>query len=83
MEVRVTGTQFNMKAYPADFHIFVTLDEGSVLLKGMGDKVYPLKPGESAAYDCRSGKCDITRPIELDGLKLWILIFLIFFMSPL
>ena len=39
LEVRVTGTQFNMKAYPADFHIFVTLDEGSVLLKGMGDKV--------------------------------------------
>lgn len=83
LEVRVTGTQFNMKAYPADFHIFVTLDEGSVLLKGMGDKVYPLKPGESAAYDCRSGKCDITRPIDLDGMKAWRTNSLNFYMAPL
>ena len=83
LEVRVTGTQFNMKAYPADFHIFVTLDEGSVLLKGMGAKAYPLKPGESAAYDCRSGKCDITRPIDLDGMKAWRTNSLNFYMAPL
>lgn len=54
-----------------------------MLLKGMGDKVYPLKPGESAAYDCRSGKCDITRPIDLDGMKAWRTNSLNFYMVPL
>ncbi len=39
--------KFNMKAYPADFHILLLwMRRKCVLLKGMGDKVYPLKPGK-------------------------------------
>lgn len=83
LDVRVTGTQFNMKAYPADSRIFVTLDEGGVVLKGAGNKEYPLKPGESAVYDCHSGECNITRPEDLDGVKAWRTNSLNFYMIPL
>lgn len=83
LDVRVTGTQFNVKAYPADSRIFVALDEGGVLLKAEGNKEYQLTPGESATYDCRSGKCQITHPADLDGVKAWRTNSLNFYMIPL
>ncbi len=83
LEVRVTGTQFNAKAYPADHEIFVTLDEGSVLLKGTGNKEYPLIPGESAVYDRFSGKCKITRSYDFSESNAWRTNSLNFYMTPL
>lgn len=83
LEVRVTGTQFNVKAYPKDTHIFVTLDEGKVLLKGARNKEYPLIPGESAVYDCHSGRCEIVHPADPDGVKAWRTNSLNFYMIPL
>lgn len=83
LEVRVTGTQFNVKAYPADSRIFVALDEGGVLLRGAGNKEYQLAPGETATYDCRSGECRINRPSDLEGVKAWRTNSLNFYMIPL
>lgn len=83
LDVRVTGTQFNAKAYPEDTHIFVTLDEGGVLLKVQESKEYSLAPGETAVYDRRSGKCDITRPANREGVDAWRTNSLNFYMMPL
>lgn len=33
INVKVTGTKFNVKAYTAESNLWVTLDEGGVLLK--------------------------------------------------
>lgn len=83
LDVQVTGTQFNVKAYPADSRIFVTLDEGGVLLEAADSRKYPLQPGESAIYDCRSGKCEIIRPVDTDGIKAWRTNSLNFYLTPL
>lgn len=83
LDIKVTGTQFNAKAYSVDHRICVTLDEGSVLLKDISSKEYPLSPGEKAVYDCRSGKCKITRPVDLEGVKAWRVNSLNFYMTPL
>ncbi|NDV84022.1 FecR family protein [Bacteroides sp. 51] len=83
LKIAVTGTQFNVKAYPEDSRIFVTLDEGGVLLKGAGDKEYHLIPGEMAVYDWQSGKCGINRPEDIDSVKAWRTNSLNFYMAPL
>lgn len=83
LDVRVTGTQFNAKSYAEDTHTFVTLDEGGVLLKAPESKEYPLVPGETAVYDRRSGKCDISRPINREGVDAWRTNSLNFYMVPL
>lgn len=83
LDVRVTGTQFDVKAYPEDSRIYVMLDEGSVLLKDEKSREYPLVSGESATYDCLSGKCEITRPEDLEGMQAWRSNSLNFYMMPL
>lgn len=56
VEVRVTGTRFNVKAYAAEPNIWVTLDEGGILFRDHNAKEYRLVPGESADifqfWDC-------------------------------
>lgn len=82
LDVRVVGTQFNVKAYPSDNHIYVTLDEGGVLLKTINDSELPLFPGESAIYNCQSNECEITH-IDADEVKAWRTNSLICNMMPL
>lgn len=38
VEVKVTGTKFNVKAYPSEPNVWVTLEEGGVLLKDIKNK---------------------------------------------
>ena len=45
VEVRVTGTRFNVKAYAAEPNIWVTLDEGGILFRDHNAKEYRLVPG--------------------------------------
>lgn len=71
IEVIVTGTRFNVKAYPTESNIWITLDEGGVLFKDMKNKEYTLVPGESAAYNRQSGECLISRPDNIDQISSW------------
>lgn len=83
VEVRVTGTKFNVKAYSAEPNIWVTLDEGGILVKGMNAKEYRLVPGESAEYNRRSGKCVISRPANMEQISAWRSNSLNFYLTPL
>ncbi len=79
VDVEVTGTQFNVKAYPEDTQIHVTLTEGSVLL----NEQYPLKPGENAAYDCQTGIFHITQVADMEIIEAWRTNSLNFYLTPL
>lgn len=81
LSVKVTGTEFNVKAYTSDANIYVTLDEGGVLLQVTGDKEYPLIPGESATYNRQSGTCLIEKP--MDAIQAWRNNSLNFYLTPL
>ena len=83
LAVEVTGTRFNLKAYPADRLIYVALDEGSVSLKGNNDKQYPMACGETAIYDRELGTCEISKSINTDVIKAWRTNSLSFYMTPL
>lgn len=83
VEVKVTGTQFNVKAYPAEQNVWVALDEGGVVLKGIKDKEYPLVPGESAEYNRTSGACQISKTEEVAQVSSWRSNSLNFYLTPL
>lgn len=83
LDVKVTGTKFNVKAYAAETNVWVTLDEGGVRLKGLEGKRYALLPGESAEYDRRSGECQISRPKDMKRISSWRSNSLNFYMTPL
>ena len=83
INVKVTGTKFNVKAYTAESNLWVTLDEGGVLLKDTKGKEYPLHPGESAEYNRRSGVCQISRPENMEQITSWRSKGLNFYLSPL
>ncbi|TKG92926.1 FecR family protein [Puteibacter caeruleilacunae] len=52
MQVKVTGTSFNVNAYNGNDFVETTLVEGKVeLLSQTGKKIVSLKPGEQATYD--------------------------------
>lgn len=71
IDVKVTGTKFNVKAYHSEKNVWVTLEEGGVLLKNVAGKEYPLLPGESAEYDRQSGICQISRPEDMKRISSW------------
>lgn len=83
VEVKVTGTKFNVKAYASDANILVTLDEGGVMLKDAHHKEYPLLPGESADYNRRSGTCQISKPEDVTTASAWRSNSLNFYLTPL
>lgn len=58
VDVRVLGTQFNLKSYAEDSEVEVTLVEGSIEMAMQtdgGDRVVRLKPGELVKLDKRTG----------------------------
>lgn len=52
-EVRVTGTRFDVSAYPEDEFVTTTLAEGSVELM-RGEQRIRMQPGESIQFDRKS-----------------------------
>ncbi|RIH65026.1 DUF4974 domain-containing protein [Mariniphaga sediminis] len=58
-DVKVLGTQFNVKAYPKDNEVTTTLEKGSVQItsfaNGTTDKPQTLQPGEQLAYRPNEG----------------------------
>lgn len=83
VDVRVTGTQFNVKAYPSETMLQVALDEGGVRLEDEYHRTYVLSPGEYADYDRQSGKCRIVKPKELASVTAWRTHSLNFYRVPL
>lgn len=83
LDVRVTGTKFNVKNYETDDYIRVTLDEGSVLLQGASGQEYQLHPQESAEYDRRTGTCRISVTKHPEQVSAWRSNSLNFYLVPL
>lgn len=83
VDVKVTGTRFNVKAYHSEPNVWVTLEEGGVLLKNMAGNEYPLHPGESAEYDRQSGNCRISRSGNVQRMLSWRTNSLNFYLTPL
>lgn len=72
-EVRVLGTQFNIKAYEDDSYASVTLVEGSVeVAQNLGDQLgkhYTLRPSEQANFD-NKGEVAINK-VDIDEFIAW------------
>jgi ferric-dicitrate binding protein FerR (iron transport regulator) len=61
LNIRVLGTQFNIKAYKEDTKIFTTLLEGSVRIEfsGNSEKFYVLNPDQQAVFDKESNRLNV------------------------
>lgn len=61
MKIKVTGTSFNVSAYPSDDVITATLDDGRILIGSEDPEavMYEMQPGQTAVYDKKSASCDI------------------------
>lgn len=56
MQVRVTGTRFNVQSYEPESHVEVVLEDGEVELIRAGQKFYTLKQGERVNVDIRKNQ---------------------------
>lgn len=62
MNIRVTGTRFNVSVYPTDSAVTTTLDEGGIVIsypyaEKMGS--YEMAPGQTAVYEKGSKICKV------------------------
>jgi ferric-dicitrate binding protein FerR (iron transport regulator) len=59
-DIKVTGTKFNVKAYPEEKEVSTTLEEGSVHITSSENlkltNETAIKPGEQAVYNSESGE---------------------------
>lgn len=69
MDVRVLGTEFNLRAYQDESSYQTTLVKGSVLVKS-GDCQYEIEPGEQAVYERFSGMLS-TREVDMSLYTAW------------
>jgi Fe2+-dicitrate sensor, membrane component len=83
INIKVTGTKFNTKAYQDDNKIIVSLDEGSVRIIDKMQKTYPLKVGQDAVYDKISGTCAINKMEDATQHRAWKTKSLNFYRTPL
>ncbi|MDD3079254.1 MAG: FecR domain-containing protein [Paludibacter sp.] len=83
INVKVTGTKFNAKAYPDDNMISVSLEEGHVNIIDKKNNIYPLKVGESADYNRNSGICTVNKVEDMTLHTAWRTKSLNFYRTPL
>ena len=69
MEVKVLGTEFNLRAYHDENSFQTTLVKGSVQVKS-GENQYKIKPGEQAVYEQASGLLS-TREVDVSIYTAW------------
>ncbi|QQD15609.1 FecR family protein [Sphingobacterium sp. UDSM-2020] len=69
-QIKVTGTKFNVAAYPADPRIITSLIEGGVAFH-MNKKQYPLKPGYEIIADGNKNSVEV-KSFEKDQVMAWI-----------
>lgn len=86
MDILVTGTSFNIKAYPEDSLIQTCLAEGAVQLhnnvSAQGNRV-AMKPGEVALFSKHSGECRVDMTDDAGSYSAWKGNRLIFKKTPL
>ncbi|WP_421824718.1 FecR family protein [Flagellimonas oceanensis] len=58
-EVRVLGTEFNVKAYGNEPEVLTTLVEGKVTVRN-GDQSFKINPGQQSRLDLESGKMHVS-----------------------
>lgn len=81
LKVKVLGTHFNVKAYPAEELVTTTLEQGRV--KVYGDKIaMTLLPDEQAVYNRISGKIT-KRSVDSGNYNQWMKGKLLFDQTPL
>lgn len=83
MQVAVLGTTFDVKAYPEEREIFVSLESGAVELHAATFSPHRLRPGERAVYDRASGQCRVVRPADIRRASAWRNHMLVFNKTPL
>jgi len=84
LQVKVLGTRFDVKAYPEDDEIKVTLESGKVELLNSKDKsfVYRMIPGQMASYDLQSNKVEM-ETVVTQNYSSWKTGKLIFIDTPM
>jgi transmembrane sensor len=72
VSVKVLGTKFNVKSYPEDEVVDVTLLQGAVRLNNNSapDKTIMLKPNERATFNKRSNQLSVSK-VEAINSKEW------------
>jgi len=83
IDVKVTGTRFNAKAYFTDNNIIVSLEEGNVIVMDKNDNEYPLNVGEIANYDRNTGICTVNEIEDMTLHTAWRTKSLNFYRTPL
>ena len=73
VKIQVTGTCFNVKAYPSDKVIKTTLDEGSINIGHIRSRrpMQQIFPGQTAVYDKRSNVIKIKTDRYHDDTSSW------------
>lgn len=69
-QVRVTGTQFNVRYYPEEKLFQTTLNEGKVAVS-KGKQLIHLKPGEQLNINTESGEVRIDKGIKTEQFSAW------------
>ncbi len=83
LNVRVLGTTFDVKAYPEDNEIAVSLESGIVEVFGNTFNAFTMDPGQKAVYNRATGRCNVERPQEITLQSAWRQNTLVFTDAPL
>ena len=86
MNIRVTGTSFNVSGYPTDSVVTTTLDEGGlVIIYPYAEKsgTYQMAPGQTAIYEKGSRLCKVMKNEYYKDASVWKENKLIFRNAPL
>lgn len=73
MKIKVTGTSFNVSAYPQEEDIVTTLEEGSISISSSLDKklVYHILPGQTAVYQKKKAVCRVAENLHYKEQSGW------------
>lgn len=69
-EVKVLGTEFNVKCYGDESSLYTTLVEGSVAFIGLGKKESTLLPGQQLRYEKETGE-QFVRDVNVENYISW------------
>lgn len=70
-DVSVLGTTFDVKAYPDEEAVVVTLETGTIRLESAYFQTHRLTPGETAVYDKRSRRCEVQYCPGIERYSAW------------
>ncbi len=83
LDIKVTGTKFNVKAYSEEEIITVSLEEGAVSLLVPKQSNYPLKVGHTASFNKAGAQCSFQKTADMTVYTAWRTKSLNFYRTPL